>query len=424
MALETNQFFDISKLPQEEGIIFWGISMNRIGNEQSAKKCFEYLKFIDTKIKRTDGIGMVTWYSDYLYFLSDEKAHVLRDRYKELMMQHKHGFLDLILKDNVWIKKAFSFYTFGQVILDNSEIYKSAYDKIYNIYKNDVTFQEYVDFDCKKGNHGLEEKEKIFILEEIVTIYLAAKGQLNFNNRFIQGTEQWVLQLYPGRSLKSEIYLFQLNPLKLFNPKNKFENSFYDLKHKVLYDYTRIDIDTFDFSEKDDLNIDFEQEKDNLLRVEIKNIEGKGKGLITKKDFKKDEVVFEVIGNTITYATDYTIPINETEKVEPRLSKSIAQYMNHSCEPNIYPSKDGRKYLAMKYVEQGEELVTNYAFLGFNFGEEKTINGKEPKKINSNCHCGFKNCKGKITAYNDLIDDEKEKYKDFVLPFLNIKKKL
>lgn len=249
MSLEKNKFFDINSLPQEEGIIFWGISMNRIGNEQSAEKCFEYLKFIDTKIKKTEGIGMVTWYSDYLYFLSDEKASILRDRYKNLMFQHKHGFMNLILKNNVWIKKAFSFYTFGQVMLDNSEIFQSAFEKILRVYQDDSQFQEYVDFDCKKGDHGLGDKERMFILEEITTIYLAAKGQLNFNNRFVSGTEKWILQLYPGRSLKSEVYLFQLNPLKLHNSKNKFENAFYDLKHKVLYEYDRIDLDTFDFSE-------------------------------------------------------------------------------------------------------------------------------------------------------------------------------
>jgi len=37
-----NKFFDINKLPTTEGIFFLGISMSRIGNEQSAQKCFEY----------------------------------------------------------------------------------------------------------------------------------------------------------------------------------------------------------------------------------------------------------------------------------------------------------------------------------------------------------------------------------------------
>lgn len=244
-----NEFFDITRLPNEEGILFWGISMNRIGNAQSPEKCFEDLKWLDSKINKTEGIGMVTWYSDYLYFHSDQPASLLRDRYKGLMMAHKNGFMNIILKDNVWIKKAFSFYTFGQVIIDNSEIFQSSLDTILKLYENDEKFKQYVDEDAKVGDHGVGEKEKMFILEEITTIYLAAKGKLNFNNRFVPGTEKWVLHIYPGKPLKSETYLFQNNPLKLSNSKNVYENSYYDLTGRKLYNYLNIDIETFDFKD-------------------------------------------------------------------------------------------------------------------------------------------------------------------------------
>lgn len=244
-----NEFFDISRLPNEEGILFWGISMNRIGNAQSPEKCFEDLKWIDTKISKTEGIGMVTWYSDYLYFHSDQPASLLRDRYKGLMMAHKNGLMNIILKDNVWIKKAFSFYTFGQVIIDNADVFQSSLDAVVKLYDTDEKFKKYVEDDSKVGDHGFGEKEKMFILEEIITIYLAAKGKLNFNNRFVPGTEKWVLHLYPGKPLKSEVYLFQKNPLGLLNPKNQFENSCYDLTGRKLYNYLDIDIDTFDFKD-------------------------------------------------------------------------------------------------------------------------------------------------------------------------------
>lgn len=244
-----NEFFDINQLPKEEGILFWGISMNRIGNAQSPENCFKDLKWIDTKIKRTEGIGMVTWYSDYLYFHSDQPASLLRDRYKELMISHKNGFMNIILKDNIWIKKAFSFYTFGQVIIDNTDVFPGALKAVLALYENDEKFRSCIEYDCANTNHGVGEKEKMFIIEEITTIYLAAKGKLNFNNRFVPGTEQWVLHIYPGKPLKSETYLFQKNPLKLSNPKNKFEDACYDLTGKKLYEYLKINIDTFDFKD-------------------------------------------------------------------------------------------------------------------------------------------------------------------------------
>lgn len=123
----------------------------------------------------------------------------------------------------------------------------------------------------------------------------------------------------------------------------------------------------------------------------------------------------------IDYATDYTIPINETEKVEPRINRSIAQYMNHSCEPNIHPDKHGRKYLAMRDIRAGEEAVTHYGFLGREFGDEKTIDGAESVELDLTCYCGTKSCTGKLRAYNELTDEEKERYKEYVLPFLNNK---
>lgn len=244
---ETNVFYDVNKLPEEEGILFWGISMNRIGNAQSAKKCFEDLQWMDTKIAKTKGVGMVSWYGDYLYFQSEQPAKLLRDRYANLMLQHKNALLNTLAKDTSWIRKAFSFYTFGQVMLDNAEIFVPSLAKVVDLYKKDKKFQECVNFDTKENTHGLGDAEVMFILEEITAYYLAAKGKLDFNNRFVPGTESWILNMYPGKPLKSETYLFQQNPLRLSNPKNIYENAYYDLTGRKLYEFDRIDIDTFDF---------------------------------------------------------------------------------------------------------------------------------------------------------------------------------
>ena len=236
----NNNFFDLNQLPKEEGILLWGISMSKIGNTQSPANCFEYLQHIDTKITKTDGIGMVVLYGDYLYFHSDERASVLRDRYKELMISHKSGFLNLLAKNPAWIKKAFSFSTFGQIMLDNSEEFKKSLDVITGLYRSDDKFKEKVESDCKDAGREITPAQVMFILEEVTLFYLAAKGKLDFGNRFISGTEQWVLQMYPGKPLQSEVYLFQSNPLNLHNPKNKYENHFYDLEGKVLYDYLKM----------------------------------------------------------------------------------------------------------------------------------------------------------------------------------------
>jgi hypothetical protein len=250
MALAPNQFFDLNQFPKEEGIIVFGISMSRIGNRQSAVECFKDLELLGKKITHTEGIGLVTLYGDYLYFHSDAPAGVLRDRYKELMSQHKNGFLDLLTKDPAWIKKAFSFLTFGQVFLDNSEVFSSAWSKLLQFYAADEKFRGFVLHDVGRVGGDLGERGVSFILEEILIFYLASKGQLKFNNRFVSGTEKWILFAYPGKPLMSEIYLYQYNPLGLKNQVNVYENCYYDLEKKLLYDYSRLDIETFNFGDK------------------------------------------------------------------------------------------------------------------------------------------------------------------------------
>ncbi len=248
VALNINEFYDINTFPLDEGILLMGISMNRIGNTQSAAACYGYLQHLDTKIVKTNGIGMVVWYGDYLYFHSDQPASLLRDRYKNLMLQHKNGFLNLLTKNPAWIKKAFSFSTFGQIMLDNAEIFSSAWTKLTEYYEQDEGFRAAVEADVARAGHGLGERERLFILEEILTFYLAAKGQLRYNNQFVAGTERWVLPVYPGKPLMSEVYLQQRNPFRLDNPANVYEHCYYDLSGQVLYDYSRLDLATFDFS--------------------------------------------------------------------------------------------------------------------------------------------------------------------------------
>lgn len=239
MALDLH---DINKLPTTEGIFFLGISMSRIGNEQSAQKCFEYLKHLASKIQYTEGIGMELWYSDYLYFHGDDPAFVLRDRFKEQMFSHKNAFINLLKKDRVWTLKAFSFKTFGQILLENSDVYNMSLKAVTNLYETDLKFKKYVELDARNNTNN-QERNTLFILEEIAMFYLAQKGSFRLNNKFVTDTEKsWTLQAYPGKPLNSEVYLFQKNPLNLKSPKNRYENCFYDLESKLLYDYSKLDI--------------------------------------------------------------------------------------------------------------------------------------------------------------------------------------
>jgi len=237
-----NKFYDISVMPKQEGIIIFPISISRISNIQSAKKCFEYAKeFIPKIFKPTVGLNII--YGDNLYLYSDEKASSLKNKFQSLINSHKYEFVKIIKKHPRYIPNSFSFTSWGQIILESKE-FMTLLGELKGIYKKDKKFQELVEEDIKTSKKKVNENSISFILEEILLFYLITKGKVRLVNDYIQDKQKWILNCYPGKPLRSEIYLYQQNFFKLKNPENKFENSFYDLEAKKLYDYSNINLET------------------------------------------------------------------------------------------------------------------------------------------------------------------------------------
>ena len=240
----TNQLFDINKLPLEEGILVFPISMSRISNSQNAKNCWEYMKIFspDKIIKPLVGLNLI--YGDYLYFNSDEKASTLKNKFMPLTLSHKNEILKIISKNPFYIEKAFSFITWNQALLECKD-YTNLLGQLKKFYKTDKKFQKYIKEDLKStGKKNLDENQLNFFLEETLLFYLIVKGKMLLRNNYVHGHEKWILWCYPGKPLKSQIYLIQTNIFGYHNNKNKFENCFYDLENKKLYDFSRIDLDT------------------------------------------------------------------------------------------------------------------------------------------------------------------------------------
>jgi len=236
-----NEFFNINKFPNEEGILVFGISMNKIGNEQSARNCFKYMEnFIPKIIKPT--VGLNTIYGDNLYLYSKERADKLKKKHQSLVNSHKNEFLKLLNTNKWYIQKSFSFTTWSQMILESKD-FPNLLGQLQKTYKKDKEFQKWIKKDIKISNKEINENSINFILEEILLFYLVSKGKIKLYNEYVGNKEKWILWCYPGKPLYSEIYLYQQNPFNLNNPKNKYENSFYDLKAKKLYNYDNIDLE-------------------------------------------------------------------------------------------------------------------------------------------------------------------------------------
>lgn len=170
-----NKLFDINKFPLQEGILIFGISMSKISNSQSAKKCFEYIKYLVKKIEKPQ-VGLNFVYSDYLYFNSDEKACVLKNRYLAQIHSHKNQFEKVLNKNKWYIQKSFSFTTWNQLVIDIKN-WTTLFIELKKIYKKDKKFQKYINEDSKQFNRPLDENQLNFLLEEILFFLLGCQGK-------------------------------------------------------------------------------------------------------------------------------------------------------------------------------------------------------------------------------------------------------
>ena len=245
--IQKNEFFNINKFPSKEGMLLFGISMSQISNIQSATKCFSYIEELVKKI-RYPYVGLTFLYSDGLYFYQKGEPAKLNKRFQQLMISHKNEFNNILNKNEWYIRDSFSFVSWNQALLEMKD-FVNHLSKLKQIYDKDKTFQKYLIADLKESNKEISEESVYFILEEILVFYMASKGKLKFPNKYLNGKEKWVLWCYPGKPLKSEIYLYKKNFFKGKNKENDYENSYYDLSEKKLYDYNNLDLERLNMAE-------------------------------------------------------------------------------------------------------------------------------------------------------------------------------
>lgn len=77
--------------------------------------------------------------------------------------------------------------------------------------------------------------------------YLLTKNQIKLPNDYIENNQKWILFCYPGAPLKSTTYMYQLNPFDIDWSENPYQNCVYDLESKKLIDFTRIDLETYNY---------------------------------------------------------------------------------------------------------------------------------------------------------------------------------
>jgi hypothetical protein len=242
----VNTFFDINKLPPEKGLLLFGLSMNKLFFRQDPENCIKDIRHFHTGKVSKPLIGLNFIYSEFLYLYSDKSAPQLKDSFMNQIIDHKNGLQNIIEKNKLdfQIQHAFNYMTWAQLYVGTRN-FNELFISLKKIYKEDKLFQKYIEEDCKKYGREMGENQVNFFLEEILMFYLLTKNQIKLPNDYIEGQQKWILFCYPGRPLKSTVYIYQLNPFKLDWKDNPYQNAHFDLENKQLIDFTRVDLETY-----------------------------------------------------------------------------------------------------------------------------------------------------------------------------------
>ncbi len=224
--------------------------MSRAGTSQSPNEYLKFLRHFSPSKVADSKIGANILYGDYLYLHSKEKAEKLMTLYSQITIDHKNGFRNMVRKhrDEFQIQQAFSFQVWNDQYIQYDGDFYHKFLQFKKLALADKKMMQYLKEDAKKWKSKWSEEQLNFYLEEHLLFYLTAKGHLRIPNDYIQDREKWILFAYPGIQPKALVYTFQKDFFKLSNPKNIYQNCIYDLESKKLIDFTRIDLDTYDYT--------------------------------------------------------------------------------------------------------------------------------------------------------------------------------
>lgn len=146
--------------------------------------------------------------------------------------------------------------------------------------------------------------------------------------------------------------------------------------------------------------------------TEVKECEF-GKGLFAARDFQPGEVILQMKGPLI--GTQQALDKGEKQSDPLQIGddtyidlQNPGRCANHSCDPNAGVRPD-LSLVAMKPIGVGEEIRWDYS----------TTMGDGLWEIE--CHCGSKNCRGRIQDFCSLTPTRQEFYRslDVVQEYLN-----
>lgn len=120
-----------------------------------------------------------------------------------------------------------------------------------------------------------------------------------------------------------------------------------------------------------------------------------------------ETVMIGVIKGIVDENDSHATQVSRTKWVR---HADLGPKVNHSCNPNcgVRLNDSGAcDFVARAEIEKGDEITFDYAMRNY------TI-----EYFPDHCLCGGIDCRGTITGWKDLSEEQKARYKGFIVPYL------
>jgi hypothetical protein len=125
--------------------------------------------------------------------------------------------------------------------------------------------------------------------------------------------------------------------------------------------------------------------------------------LFTLRTYQPGDVIANFTAGTISAEPTYlTIQLGIRKHIT--FDPEYLQYINHSCDPNVFFDTTAMNLVALKPLKRNEEMTFFYPSTEWKM------------KQTFQCYCGYKHCIGEIKGASYLSKEAQEKYRftDFI----------
>ncbi len=133
------------------------------------------------------------------------------------------------------------------------------------------------------------------------------------------------------------------------------------------------------------------------------NLVNQQNALFAQQPFQPGETIAEFYPGTIAAEPTYlTVQVDIGKHIT--LQPEFLQYINHSCDPNVFFDTSSMKLVALKEIQFDEEMTFFYPSTEWEMTQS------------FNCYCGCSQCVGEIKGAAFLAEDVWKRYRltDFI----------